>query len=88
MSAFDKVKGAVQGVAMAAMKKAVEHAPEPRLVPRQQRVQRIGRGALGHSLGEVQFEDQRRGPPLPHPVDLLAKSRLYHAVQLKRPLWR
>jgi xanthine dehydrogenase YagR molybdenum-binding subunit len=28
MSAFDKVKGAVQGLAMAAMKKAVEHAPD------------------------------------------------------------
>ena len=42
----------------------------------------IGGRLLGESLGEVEFQDQRGGPPLTHPDNFLLQHRLGHAFHL------
>ena len=61
---------------------AVEYVGEPRLVPGQQGRHRVGRRPLRDALREIQFEDQRRGPPLAQFGDLPGKHRIDHAASL------
>ena len=56
----------------------VQHIGEPGPAHGQERGEGIGGWLLGEAFGQVEFQDQRGGPALDHPVDLVLKHGPVH----------